>query len=149
MTVEEITRAVLVAQEAKDWDTMASYLSDDMVFSGPIPEPMNREQFLGLIQLMAAAFPDWSYNLSDVQVTGNVAHTTHQVTGTHTGDLDLSPMGMPTIPATGKAFKLPVEYADITVEDGKIVRFHAAVSDDGGLMGILQQLGVEMPSPTG
>jgi len=149
MSAEEITRAIFAAQEAGDIDTIASYLSDDFVLSGPIPEPVSGEQYLGLIRLLSAAFSDWAYNLSDVQLTGNVARTTHQITGTHTGDLDLSPLGMPAIPATGKAVKLPVEHAEVTVEGDKVVRFHVDVPAGGGLPGILQQLGVEMPPPPG
>lgn len=64
-------------------------------------------------------------------------------------NLDLSPMEMPVIPATGKAFKLPVEHTNVAVEDGKIVRVHAETPADGGLTGILQQLGVDMPAPPG
>jgi len=96
---------------------------------------------------MLAAFPDWSFNLSDVQVTGNVAHTKHQITGTHTGNLDLSALGLPVVPATGKAVKLPVEYGDFTFEGGKVVRLHVDVPADGGIPAMLQQLGVEMPPP--
>ena len=126
---------------------MASHLSDDMTLSGPTPEPVSGEQWIGLAGTLAAAFPDWSYNLSDVQETGNGARTTHQITGTHTGDLDLSPMGMPVIPATGNAIKLPVEHADITVEGGKVVHVDAHVPAGGGVPGILKQLGVDMPAP--
>lgn len=149
MNAEEITRAIFTAIESMDMDTVGSYLTDDFTFSGPVPEPISGEQWLGLQRQMSAAFPDWSFNLSDVQVTGNVARTTHQITGTHTGDLDLSAMGLPVVPATGKAIKLPVEHADLTVEGGKVVRLHADVPADGGVPGLLQQLGVEMPPPPG
>jgi len=147
MNAEEITRKLFTAIESGDMDTAASYLSDDFVFSGPVPEPISGEQWLGLQRLLQAAFPDWSFNLTNVQVTGNVARTTHQITGTHTGDLDLSPMGMPVVPATGKSVKLPVEHSDVTFEGDKAVRLHADVSAGGGVPGILQQLGVEMPRP--
>ena len=141
----EITRALFAALESGDKDTALSYLSDDFVFSGPVPEPIGREQWMGLQGRLSAAFPDWSYNLSDVQVRGDVARTTHQIAGTHTIDLDLSAMGLPVVPATGKAIKLPLEHADLTFEGGKVVRLHADASADGGLPGIMQQLGVEMP----
>jgi len=104
--------------------------------------------WVGMQSLLLAAFPDWSFNMQDVKEEGNKATTTHHITGTHTGDLDLSPMGMPTIPATGKAISLPVEHAEVTVEGGKIVKMHVAdVSPDGGVPGILKQIGVEMPPP--
>ena len=148
MSAEEITRAIYAAVEARDWDAFASYLSDGMELSGPTPEPISGEQWVELHRILSVAFPDWSFNLSDVQVTGNVARTTHQITGTHKGDLDLSSMGMPVIPATGKAVKLPVEHANVTVEGGKVIRVHAEVPAGGGVPGILQQLGVEMPPPS-
>lgn len=145
----EITRALFAALESGEWDTAANYLSDDFVFSGPVPEPISGEQWVGLSRLLKAAFPDWSYNLTDVQVTGNVARTTHQISGTHTGDLDLSPLGLPVVPATGKAIQLPEEHADLTFEGDKVVRLHADVPADSGVPGILKQLGVEIPTPAG
>jgi predicted ester cyclase len=147
MNSAEITRKLMTAIESGDMATAASFMSDDFIFSGPVPEPISGEQWLGLQGLLLAAFPDWSFNLSDVQVTGNVARTTHQISGTHTGDLDLSPMGMPVIPATGKKVKLPVEHAELTFEGGKAVRLHTDVPAGGGVPGILQQLGVQMPTP--
>jgi len=147
MNAEEITRAIYAALDSGDLDTVASHLSDDFVFSGPTPEPISGEQWVGMQRLMLNAFPDWSFNLSDVQVTGNVARTTHQITGTHSGDLDLSPLGLAVLPATGKSIKLPVEQAVITFEGDKAVRFEADVPPEGGVAGLLKQLGVEMPPP--
>jgi ketosteroid isomerase-like protein len=147
MSVAETVRVLFEAIDAGDMDTAASYLSSDFVFSGPVPEPIGKDQWVGMQRLLLAAFPDWSFNLSGVQEQGNTATTTHQITGTHTGDLDLSMMGMPTIPATGKAIKLPVEHAQCTVEGGKVVKLHAAENPDSGVPGMLKQLGVEMPPP--
>jgi predicted ester cyclase len=149
MNAETITRAIYEALESGDMDKVGSYLSDDFVFSGPTPEPISGEQWAGMQTLMRKAFPDWSFNLSDVQVMGNEARATHQITGTHTGDLDLSPMGLAVIPATGKSIKLPTEQAVLTFEGDKVVRFHADPSPDSGLPGLFKQLGVEMPSPIG
>ena len=148
MSAAETVRAMFAAVEAGNMDKAAALVSDDFVFSGPVPEPVGKEMWVGMQGLLLAAFPDWSFNLEDVKEEGNVATTTHHITGTHTGDLDLSPMGMPTIPTTGKAIDLPVEHAEITVEGDKIVKMHVGdVSPDGGLPGILKQIGVEMPPP--
>lgn len=148
MSAAETVRAAFAAVEAGDLAKLADLVSDDMEFSGPVPEPIGKEQWLGMQGLLLAAFPDWSFNLEDVKEEGNVATTTHHITGTHTGNLDLSPMGMPTIPATGKAIKLPVEHAECTVEGGKLIKLHVGDDNpDGGVPGILKQLGVEMPPP--
>ena len=148
MNAEEITRAIYAAIESGDMDAVGSHLSDDFLFSGPVPEPIGFEPWSGMQKLMLAALPDWSFNLSDVRVTGSVAHATHQITGTHTGNLDLSALGLPVVPATGKAVKLPVEQADLTFEGSKVTRLHIEVPADGGVAAILQQLGVEMPPPS-
>lgn len=145
MDPEAITRAYLAAVEAKDWEAIRDVLAEDFQFSGPVPEPMNREQFIGLSRTLSVAFPDWSYNLEKVEVEGDTAVTTHQITGTHQGDLDLSGMGMPTVPPTGRAFRMPVEHAQVTVKEGRITRMHVDVSPGGGLRGVLAQIGLTPP----
>ena len=95
---------------------------------------------------MSAAFPDWSFNASEFVEEGDTVRVTVQITGTHTGDLDLSPMGLPKVPATGKKIKNPVEHPVVTIKGGKITGVHVGdVTPDGGVPGILKQLGVELP----
>lgn len=145
MDAEAITCAYLAAVEAKDWEAVRDLLAEDFQFSGPVPEPMNREQFIGLSRTLSLAFPDWSHNLEKVEVEGDTAVTTHQITGTHQGDLDLSGMGIPTVPPTARAFRMPVEHARVTVKEGKITRMHVDVSPGGGLKGVLAQIGLAPP----
>ena len=147
MNSEEITREIMTGIESGDLDTVAGYLSDDFVFSGPVPEPISGEEWLGMQRLLHVAFPDWSFNISNMETTDSGVRVTYQITGTHTGDLNLSPMGMPVIPATGKSIQLPVEHADFTFEGDKAVKFHTAAVEGAGLPGLLHQLGVDMPPP--
>ncbi|MGD2050123.1 MAG: nuclear transport factor 2 family protein [Chloroflexota bacterium] len=145
MSVEEVVRGMMAAVDEGEMETAAGYLAADFVFSGPVPEPLGKAQWVGLQRQLLTAFPDWSFNLKEVQVDGSVATTTHQITGTHTGELDLSPMGLPKIPATGKTIRLPEEQARCTVEKGKIIRVEIEANPESGVPGILKQLGVEMP----
>jgi predicted ester cyclase len=147
MSAADVVKAWYAANESGDLEAMAAHMSDDFVFSGPVPEPVGKDAFMALTSAMRTAFPDWSFNLSNVQEQGTVVTTTHQITGTHTGDLDLSGMGMPVVPATGKAVKLAVESPELTVENDKIVAFKAAPSPDTGVPALLKQIGVEMPPP--
>lgn len=141
----EVASKVFELIEAKDTAGAKALLADGMTFSGPVPEPVGGDMWMGLHDKLNAGFPDWSFNLSGVHQHGDVVHATAQITGTHTGDLDLSPMGMPVVPATGKAIQLPQEELSISVVDGKITSVHGDPVPGGGVMGILQQLGVEMP----
>jgi predicted ester cyclase len=144
MDVKEITYAFIEAFQAGDFDTAAAYLADDFVFSGPTPEPISGAAWMGLSAVLRAAFPDLNYNFRVVSVDGNVVTTTNQLYGTHTGDLDLSGMGLGIVPATGKTISLPEEGSEAVVEGGKLVSLHVHSTPAGGIMGILSQLGVEV-----
>ncbi len=62
--------------------------------------------------------------------------------GTHTGDLDLSAMGLGVIPASGKKIVWPEASAKLTIEDGKIVRMEP-YAGAAGLKAWLAALGIE------
>ena len=57
-------KAVFEAMETKDFDKMAAMVSDDFTFSGPIPEPVGKEKWVGLQRALLNGFPDWKFNAS-------------------------------------------------------------------------------------
>jgi predicted ester cyclase len=146
METPELAKAIEAAFAAGDIDAVAGHLSDDFQFIGPTPEPVGKAQYIGLTKTMAAAFPDINYNARTVSAEGDVIKTTSQLTGTHTEDLDLTPMGMGVIPATGKSFSNPTEEGEMKVEGGKVVSWAIERTEGGGLVGILAQLGVKPPA---
>lgn len=136
---------MMTALATGDADTFFSLVSDDFQFSGPMPEPMSAEQWFGTGRSMAQAFPDLDYGLQIVEEHGGHVHTITQVSGTHTGDFDLTPMGMGVVPPTGKSFQNPAEDGTAVVVDGKVVSLHVESPPNGGLAGILGQLGIAPP----
>jgi predicted ester cyclase len=146
MKTNELAQAFVDAYNAGNLDKVASFLSNDFKFSGPVPEPIDSTEWLGLLRLFKTAFPDINYNLRLVSVEGNVVHTTSQVNGTHTGDLDISAMGMGVFSPTGKTFSLPEEPGEAIVEDDKVKSIHVQSGKGSGVMGILVQLGIQPPS---
>ena len=146
ITPKGVAKAFMMALEAGDFDAAADLMSDNFQFSGPVPEPIGKEAYLGLISQMIAGFPDWSFNMCGFEADNDLVQFTVEITGTHTADLDLSPMGLPIIPATDIEIALPVEHPEITVEDGLITVFHSPVTEGGGVTGILKALGVESPA---
>lgn len=109
--------------------------------------PVDRASFLKMVEQVPVAFPDWQYNLHDVVQDGEIVRSKVQITGTNTGELDLSFMNGPVLPATGRSFVLPEESGTETFRDGKLIR---EVIDElpegqvGGLTGIFEQLGVDV-----
>jgi len=145
MNAVDIVKTGLAAVEANDFNKLDSMLTDDMVFAGPVPEPVGKREFIGLQSMLVAAMPDWKFNPADFKENGNTVTVMLQVSGTQTNELSLPMPGMPKIPASNKHVSLPKEPSTFTVKDGKISRLDIAPTPGGGLMGILSQLGVPMP----
>ncbi|OGR91226.1 MAG: hypothetical protein A2V88_11145 [Elusimicrobia bacterium RBG_16_66_12] len=148
MSALEMASKLFQAIEAKDMIAAAKYLSDDFTFSGPVPQPVSGGEWLAMHQSLSKAFPDWKFNASNLREEGGKVRGVLQITGTHKGELDLSALGMPNVPATGKAIKLPREEITLTGSDGKFTSLSTAATVGGGVMGVLSQLGVEVPSPS-
>ncbi len=145
MSATDIVKAGLAAVEAGDFKKLDGLLADDMVFAGPVPEPLGKREFVGVQMAMLAAMPDWNFNAADYKENGDVVAVNLQITGTQTGELSLPMPGIPKLPASGKKVSLPKEPSTFTVKNGKISRLDVASTPGGGVMGVLSQLGVKMP----
>lgn len=145
MNAVETTTKLFELIESGETGAAADLLSGDFTFAGPVPDPIDAAGWLGLHDRMNAAFPDFSFNLRDVQQVGDTAQATLQLSGTHNSELDLSAIDLPNVPTTGKSFELPPESATVTIEGEKITSVRVAKVEGGGVMGILSQLGVEAP----
>jgi len=146
MSAIDIVKAALAAVEAGDFKKADGMIADDMVFAGPVPEPLGKREFLGVQMAMLTAMPNWKFNPTDFKENGDVVTANLQVTGTQTGELSLPMPGLPKIPASGKKISLPNEPTSFTVKNGKLARLDVTPTPGGGVMGILSQLGVKMPS---
>ena len=127
MNAIDIVKAGLAASESGQTSKFSNSLTDDMVFAGPVPQPVGKREFVGLMTAMVAAMPDWKFNATDFKENGNQVTMTFQITGTQTGELNLPMPGFQKLPATGKHVSLPKEPTTVTVKDGKISRLEAAV----------------------
>jgi predicted ester cyclase len=146
MTAIEMASKLLHDIEAKDTTAAAKLLTDDFTFSGPVPQPISGREWLAMHKSLSIAFPDWKFNASDLREEAGKVRVAVRITGTHKGELNLSSLGMPNVPATGKSIKLPREEITLTVSNGKFSSLHTPPTDGGGVMGILSQLGVKVPA---
>jgi predicted ester cyclase len=142
----ELTRKFFKLLEMKDSEAAAKLLSDNFIFSGPVPEPIDGPAYIDMQTKLAAAFPDWSFNLGDLHLHGDEVHASVMITGTHQGDLDMSPIMMTTIPPTGKSVQLPREEITVTTNGDTISSIVNEPVMGGGVPGLLSQLGVEIPT---
>lgn len=146
MNKREIVQALMDAVQKGDLEIAESMLADDFQFSGPIPEPINREAWLGMSSSLRTAFPDLDYHFKVIGTEGDVVRTTSQLSGTHTGSFDLRNMQMGVIPATNKTFVATREKTKITIKENKITAWTVEPTQGAGVMEILKQLDVEIPT---
>ena len=146
MNKREIVQTLLDSIQKGDFEKAKSLLTDDFQFSGPIPQPINREAWLGMSASLKTAFPDLDYHFNVIGADDDVVRTTSQLSGTHRGSFDLTNMQMGVIPATNKAFSAKLEKTKITVKENKITSWAVEPTQGAGLKAILDQLGVKLPT---
>lgn len=102
---------------------------------------MIRAQYLGMVHLLQSAFEDFKTVVSDARQEGDNVILTSHFEGTHTGDLDLSALGMGVIPGSGKRIIWPEASTKWRFKDGKIASIQAN-DGNGGMGPFLAALGV-------
>lgn len=145
MSTVETVNALVTALQSGDLELAASLLSENCVVSGFAPEPLKREEFLALQSQLLAAMPDFSYNLSQIHAEGKNVHALITITGTNTNNLELPEFGLQSIPATGLQVALPQVPCSWRVRHEEVVRIDMDEVIGGGLTGLLQQIGTELP----
>jgi SnoaL-like protein len=136
-----VVQSVIAAIEAGQFTRARSLLHDDFAFSGPVPQPIGPDAWLGVHRALYAAMPDLRFNASGFQATESGVHFGVSLTMTHTGTLDLAPLGVRAYAATGKSVTLPPESATVIVRAGKLASWTNVTPVEGGLVGIARQIG--------
>jgi predicted ester cyclase len=122
------------------------YLSDDFQnFDVDGKVIGNKEAYIGMSQLLFAAFSDFKAVYSDLREEGDDVIASYHWEGTQTGDLDLSAMGLGVIPASGKRIVWPEATSVFAIKGVKIVSIKP-YGDSGGMEEFLKPLGIAMPS---
>jgi len=144
MDPELIVRDCLEAFEAGQFEDAASYFTEDMVFSGPVPQPLGKKEYVSLQSGLVRAIPDWKFNHRDFHTQGNTVFLKIQITGTHTNNMPPILPGLESMPPTGRRVSLPEESLRITVRNDKITRVEVDQVPGGGVPGVMQQLGIPL-----
>jgi hypothetical protein len=123
-----------------------TYLSDDFHnFDEDGKVLMDKEAYIGMSQLLAAAFEDFKVVYGDLREEGDSVIVNYHFEGIHTSDLDLSAMGLGVIPASDKKIIWPEATNEFKIQGDKIVSIKPH-GDSGGMEDFLEPLGVTQPS---
>ena len=92
MNKRETVQALMDAVQKGDFESAKTMLADDFQFSGPVPQPISGEAWLGMSANLKAAFPDLDYNFNIESVDRDTVNIAAELKGTHKRDLDLTSM---------------------------------------------------------
>jgi SnoaL-like domain len=145
MQMVDLTNRALDAMESGTIKSSSSLYSDDFTLTGPIPMPLNKNQYLDLMEKVTKGVPDWNFHRHDLRTEGQTVFVPVQITGTQNRTLPGLMPDMPDLPPTNRSFRLPPEVVQITFRGDKISRIHVDPVPGGGIPGMLEQLGVSIP----
>lgn len=150
MSATDTVRSFINALEANETETATNALTDNFMFSGWTPQPLNKKQFLSMISELKEGIPGLMFNLhnldeqDDIQ-QGAAVHGNMQVAGYQSDSFNIPTLSLPPIPQMGKSVSLPVEDVSFVVQDEKIARMTVKSTAGGGMEGLLHQLGTDSP----
>jgi len=148
MSAEQVVRDFLNTFETQGVEPAIPYLADNLGLSAVNPPLQGgKQEFIGQGALIKEAMPDYRWGVQTMNTQGNQITVTMRWTGTHSGILRLSGFvpGAPDVPPSGKKLSVADKFI-FTVQGDKITRVHIDSPTDGGLVGMLQQLGIQLPS---
>lgn len=143
MNKRETVQTLMDSVQKGDFELAKSMLADDFQFSGPVPEPINKEDWLEMSINLKTAFPDLDYHFKMIGTDGDIVRSTTQLSGTHTGTLNLVNMKIGKTPATNKSVSVKMAKTKITIKNNKISLWAVEPTDGADLTAILNQLGVK------
>lgn len=145
MEATELVMTCITALQSGDMGMAASLLADDFVLQGWTEQTIDRGQFLAIQSNLLMAMPDFSYNLSGIHMEGQGVEALIQISGTNLGNLDLTMLDIAPIQATGLAINLSQVPVRFVAENDTLKEMAIVPVAGGGLPGLLQQIGGELP----
>ena len=144
MSVEQVANDFV--KNMNDSETLKGLVTPDAMASGGVlRQAIPVMQAMGIVDALATAMPDLSFDIEQTTVNGDQATVKVRRSGTQSRPLSLPLPGMPTLPPTGK--KVSVEDAFVlTVQGDKVSHMHVESPADGGIPAALEQLGVKVPA---
>ena len=145
MDPKEIVQTLMNAIQEGDFEKAHSLIHPNDFFCGPsmaITGMLLACPWMEIGKSLRAAFEDLDYQFKVEGVDGNSVRFSTQLSGKHTGNLDLTAMKFSIIPATYRSISTEREYGIATVHHGKVIAWTMESPKCTSLFTILEQLDV-------
>jgi hypothetical protein len=140
-----VERTVDLAQaiEATDWFQVESMTTDDFQYYGVTPDPIDKETWLAFLEAIKSGIPDLALHITDLKEVRGEVHCVVRLEGHHTQPLRLPWPNTPELPATLTHVHLPPERVTVKFHNDLISEIRTSDRLHTGLLGILEQIGVQ------
>lgn len=145
MSAIDTVRAFVTAIENNEKEETVDPLTDDFLFSGWTPKPLNKADFITTFAELKSGIPSLMFNLHNLAEQGNTVTGSIQIAGYQSDLFSIPPLSLPPIPQMARSISLPVEDVVFTLEGDKILRWSVQHVAGGGITGLLHQLGFDAP----
>ena len=143
MSVEQVANDFV--KNMNDSERLKGLVTPDAMASGGVlPQAIPVMQAMGVVDALATAIPDLSFDIEQTTVNGDQATVRVRWSGTQSGPLSLPLPGMPTLPPTGKKVSVKDAFV-LTVQGDKVSHMRVESPTDGGIPAALEQLGIQAP----
>ncbi len=143
-TLTDTVRNFMRDLENNDLVAAAGYLDETFIFEGWTPKPLDRKGFFDLISGLKEGIPGLIFNLHNVQEQDNSVTGSMQITGYQSDSFIIPVLGTPPIPQTASSISMPAEDVSFGFRQGRITSFVVQRVPDGGIKGLLHQLGIDL-----
>lgn len=145
MSAEQIIRAsaeaLIVGDIAR---TLSYYTADATISGGPFPVPVPAATGLQSMYNTITAMSDVRIEFDSFTQEGDRVAVVFHSGGIHIREFNLGLPGRPTLPPTGKRYWVEDKYI-WTMRGDKLAALQIDSPPNGGLPGILRQLGMQLP----
>ncbi|GAC1399595.1 MAG: hypothetical protein NVS4B12_06250 [Ktedonobacteraceae bacterium] len=147
MSSVDTVNTFITALQSGDIELAAGFMADDFVMRGFAPKSLNKNQFLATYSNLLASMPDLSFNMTNEAGEENgTVQIEIEITGTHLNQLAMPVLGVQPIEPTGIAVTLAQTKTIFHVHnEEKVASMEMQSIPGGGLGGLLQQVGAELP----
>jgi len=123
LTKCEFVRAAMAALESDDPQCAAPYFTEDFVWQGNFPRPLDKQRCLQLMIALQKGFPDYTLNVKCCQETeAGICRATMEPVGTHSGTFAVP--GLPPFKPTGISVALPRQAMEFTLRRSPISKIN-------------------------
>ena len=143
-TIETVQNFITALEDNRD-DEVTGVLHSQFMFTGWTPKPLNKTDFLTTMKELKAGIPSLMFNLHNLAEQGNTVTGSIQIAGYQSDSFSISALSLPPVPQMARSISLPVEDVSFELNGDTITRWNVHHVTDGGISGLLHQLGIDAP----